>query len=389
MILEIIIGILFFAIFVGLLIYVSWRLKYLFSISKKRNVFIPVISLTIGSIIVYILLNLTSNMLYYILYRIMSIWIGIFLYLICYLALFELAYGFFKLFRNRRAPEKIRIPHQVSVPKRTIGIIIVILTLLTSSYGIWNAYDVDIKYVDLEMNGLNETVKIAVLADVHVGSSGGKGHLEKLVKMTNELEPDIVLLPGDLTDSRAFLTEDIFSPFKDLTAPAFFVNGNHEMYTGEDELNDLLNSSGIRVLENEVVNVHGVQLVGLRYMSEDGSNAEMHSAEENMTIKKFMPTLNLSDDKPAVLMHHSPVGISYAQEAGVDLFIAGHTHGGGQMFPFTILGGPMAYEHYKGLSSHKDMKVYVSEGVGFWFVPMRVGTDSEITLITLQSGVNN
>lgn len=384
MILQILGLLLFLAIFIGLLVYVPWRLRDLLGIEKKRYVYLPVILATLLSIVFLMIQNFTTNFLVFIVFRILSIWMGVFFYLICFLAIFEIVNGIFKLFKNKRMPRQIRIPERISMPKQTAGLIVILLTILTSTYGVMNAYQVDVKRVDIEVDDLNGTVDIAVLADIHLGTVGGKDYLEMLVEKTNSLEPDIVLIPGDIADNDAVLTDDIFSPLKDLEAPAYFVTGNHEIMMDNKELKSILNRSGVRVMDNEVIETHGIQLVGLRYMSADeGSGEDSFADQGNQTLKSVLPTLNLSDDSPVVLMHHSPVGIRYAQEAGVDLYIAGHTHGGAQIFPLTAIVGPLSYDYYKDHHQYKGMDVYVSEGAGFWFLPMRVGTDSEITLIRL------
>ena len=374
---------LFLAIFIGLQLYVAWRLKELFGIEKKRHVYIPVITATVGSIIFLILLNLTSNIFVFLIYRLLSIWMGIFLFLICYLIIFELVNGMVLLLKIPRIPKRIRIPERISIPKRIAGITVVILSVLTSTYGVWNGYDVDVERVEIQVENLNGTVDIAVLSDIHIGSGGGKGTLKRLVKKTNSLNPDIVLIPGDLADGDAFITEDIFGPLKELKAPTYFVTGNHETYVDEEKMIKILNRSGVHVLDNEIVETHGIQLIGLSFMGEDeGSDPDMINSGKNKTIKNVLPGLNISDDTPAIMMHHSPVGTPYAQRAGVDLYIAGHTHGGGQIFPLTLIAGS-AFDYSKGLYHYKDMDVYVSQGAGTWFVPMRVGTDNEITLIRL------
>jgi len=383
MILEILMIILFLAIFFGLQIYVSWRLKNLFGISKKRYVYLPVIVASCSSILFVALMNFTSNLFVLIMFRILSVWMGILLFLACYLWIFELVNGAVILFRNDRIPKRIRIPEHISTPKRIAGITVVILTVLTSGYGLWNGYDIDVEHVDIQLEDLNGTLDIAVLSDIHIGSSGGKGYLERLIEKTNSLNPDIVLIPGDIVDSDRFLTDDVFSPLKDLEAPAYFVTGNHETYVDEEKIIGILRRNGVQVLENEVVETHGIQLVGLRYMDADDGGEAFHESGSNQTIGNVLLSLNISEDAPAILMHHSPVGIPTALEAGIDLYVAGHTHGGGQIFPLTLIASS-AFDYSKGLYHHKGMDIYVSQGAGTWFVPMRVGTDNEITLIRLR-----
>ena len=84
-------------------------------------------------------------------------------------------------------------------------------------------------------------------------------------------------------------------------------------------------------------------------------------------------------------MHHSPVGATYVADAGVDLSIAGHTHAGGQVFPATLVGCRFFFPYCNGLYNLGDTTIFVSPGVGTFVLPMRIGTDNELTLLRLQA----
>ncbi len=81
------------------------------------------------------------------------------------------------------------------------------------------------------------------------------------------------------------------------------------------------------------------------------------------------------------MLHHSPDGIKYANEYGIDLYLAGHTHAG-QLFPINYLNA-LLFKYNKGLSDYNGSKIFVSQGAGTFGPPMRVGTKSEISLISL------
>ena len=86
-------------------------------------------------------------------------------------------------------------------------------------------------------------------------------------------------------------------------------------------------------------------------------------------------------NSPLILLHHGPAGIKYAAEAGVDLYLAGHTHGG-QMFPATLVARAI-FEYNKGLHKFRNTYIHVCEGTGTFGPPMRVGTISEMTILNL------
>jgi predicted MPP superfamily phosphohydrolase len=92
--------------------------------------------------------------------------------------------------------------------------------------------------------------------------------------------------------------------------------------------------------------------------------------------------MNINENQPTVLLHHGPDGIKYANKAGVDLYLAGHTHAG-QLWPATHVA-KMIFEYNKGLRTFEDTQVYVSQGTGTFGPPMRVGTQSELTILNIK-----
>lgn len=116
---------------------------------------------------------------------------------------------------------------------------------------------------------------------------------------------------------------------KELKAPVFFVDGNHDTYVNAAHVKSLCRAVGMRVLENEAVECAGLQVVGLDYMVADSSARDnMHAALSNETIQSVMLRMDVSDSLATIVLHHSPVGAKFMEEAGADLFLSGHTRGG-------------------------------------------------------------
>jgi predicted MPP superfamily phosphohydrolase len=189
-----------------------------------------------------------------------------------------------------------------------------------------------------------------------------------------------VVITGDLVDSKAALSGDMFAPFKELKKPTYFVYGNHDVYVGLDEVIKKLRENNVTVLQNEVLDVNNLKLIGLNYMKADDSVYDPHQVTDE-TIKDTLPNLDFSGDSPKVVLHHGPWGVEYMNEHKVDLVLAGHTHGG-QLFPFNLIANRI-FTYNKGLAQYRETYVYVSTGIATYGPVMRLGTDNEISFITL------
>jgi predicted MPP superfamily phosphohydrolase len=261
------------------------------------------------------------------------------------------------------------------------GLFAVLLTLLVTSLGTWKAFRVQLTHKDIFLQELSREVRIMHLSDIHLGHFRGEAFLRKLVAMSHEAGPDLVVITGDLFDGRKQLSQETLVPLKQFTVPVFFVEGNHDGYSGVKEIKQYLRQAGVRVLENEVVEVGALQLVGLDHMRADGDAPRMHAIQNGKTIKDVLANLEVDPTRPSVLLHHSPDGIEYASEKGIDLYLAGHTHGG-QLFPVTYLND-LLFKYNRGLASYNGTQIFVSMGAGTFGPPMRIGTKGEITLLRL------
>ena len=233
----------------------------------------------------------------------------------------------------------------------------------------------------IQVSGLKQAVAVMHISDVHLGHHRGREYLQQIVDATNQRKPDLVAITGDLVDADVAITAETLAPLSKLAAPAFFVGGNHENYANAPLALQLVAQQGVRVLHNERVESRGLQLVGLDYMNADEEAVDLHPSADPRTIKATLQGLALAPGIPAVLLHHSPTGAAYAEAAGFDLMLSGHTHGG-QFFPGTLLA-PLIFPFNHGLYRQGKLQVFVTAGAGTFLQRFRLGSSNEIVLLRL------
>lgn len=223
---------------------------------------------------------------------------------------------------------------------------------------------------------------IAQLSDLHLGPTLGREWLEDVVRRTNDLQPDLVAITGDLVDGDVETLREVVEPLRDLRAKygVYFVTGNHEYYSGVEAWLAHLPTLGIRVLHNEhaFVGPEGARLVlaGIDDHSSRGFAAG-HGPDLDAALR------GVAGNPPIVLLAHQPKAVFEASARGVGLVLAGHTHGG-QFWPWV----PMVYlqqPYVAGLHRHEGTWLYVSDGTGFWGPALRLGTTGQIALFTLRA----
>ena len=275
------------------------------------------------------------------------------------------------------------IQYFIEIPPFYAGLIGVGLAVVTTVYGIWNAFNTRITKLTIPIKGLKKDVKAVHLTDIHIGHVRGKAFLQKVIDKTNAQSPDVVFVTGDLFDGKINLTQDTLTPFADLKMPVFFIEGNHDNSSGVQMIKGFLRNLGVYVLENQIADWKELQIVGLNHMSADDNKRNVHTAGRRQTIATTLPKLNIDIEKPTILLHHSPDGVQYAARHGVDLYLTGHTHAG-QLFPINLFANRM-FEYNRGLHHYENTRILVSEGIGTFGPPMRVATKSEIISLTLKA----
>ncbi|MEU0568719.1 metallophosphoesterase [Nonomuraea sp. NPDC005983] len=232
--------------------------------------------------------------------------------------------------------------------------------------------------LDSRLSGL----RLAVVSDIHLGPITGIGHTERIVRMINQLRPDVVTIVGDLVDGSVAELGALARPLRSLESRygAYFVTGNHEYYTanGPGEWVEELDRLGVRSLRNERVEIrHQGAVLDLAGVNDLGGAA----MNEPPDFEKALGGRDTS--RSTVLLAHQPVQVEQAARYGVDLQLSGHTHGG-QIAPFNLIV-PLQQPVVSGLATVDGVQVYVTRGAGFWGPPVRVGAPPEITLVELRS----
>jgi len=255
--------------------------------------------------------------------------------------------------------------------------------LTLTAWSIYSARDFVVATTEVALPRITRPLTIMHISDVHLGYHRSRDYLQKIVEATNHSQPDVVIINGDLLDSKVALDPSVLEPLKHFSAPVYFTGGNHEKYVDQVRTEELVAATGVQIMRNDIVMVKGTQLVGLRYMKADDNTLDLHPSDEKETIKSALQTMNIDHGRTAVFIHHSPVGIEYMAEKGADLVLSGHTHAG-QVFPGTLLS-PLFFAFNRGVSQIEKTKVLVSEGAGTYLTPMRSGSRNEINLIKLIS----
>jgi predicted MPP superfamily phosphohydrolase len=225
----------------------------------------------------------------------------------------------------------------------------------------------------------NRTLHVAVASDIHLGTLVSNDKLKRTVAAINLLQPDLVLLVGDVVDEDLgpVLKRDLGATLKTLRPPlgVFAVTGNHEYIGGVEKACQYLTDHGVTVLRDTVVEVGGVALVG----------REDRSALRFMKLER-KPLADLVRDLdrrlPLIVMDHQPFELEEAADLGVALQLSGHTHHG-QLWPVNFITGAI-YELDWGYLKKGDTHFYISCGAGTWGPPVRTSSRPEIVSIRLR-----
>ena len=235
--------------------------------------------------------------------------------------------------------------------------------------------------------------RIAQLSDIHIGPFMPVEDIRKYVAMVNPLKPDLVALTGDFVTWEASPQGAVVDALSGLKAPfgVFGCLGNHERWAGaEDSITRLFAARGIRILrqENAAIESGGerLNLIGVDYQTRarfgpprDGIVNEYLDGVESLMLPD---TIN-------ILLSHNPNTFDRAAELGIDLSLAGHTHGGQVTLEYIspdLSPARLITPYVRGWFKKGDSQLYVNRGIGTIFSPVRFGSPPEITLYELKRG---
>lgn len=251
-------------------------------------------------------------------------------------------------------------------------------------YGVVEATRLHVVHAEVTLPGLPaelDGLRVGVAADLHVGPARGADLTRRVVDLMNAQRPDLVVLPGDLSDGTVRLVGRDLAPLAGLEARygVYGVAGNHEAYS--DSVGSWLDHwerLGIRTLRNEHVPV-----------TVRGTTVTLAGVHDYRTPAPYAPDLAAAlagspADRFTVLVAHQPAEVHRARRRGVDLQISAHTHGG-QMWPLRPAAG-WFNPTVSGQDTFGGTRIYTTIGAGAWGPPVRVGARPEIVVLTLRAG---
>lgn len=367
-------------------------------------------SVAIGLLVIFVLsvLNLYTYLAFFSDIKLLENYKNIFIALLVFMTLCEILY--FAVFRNIKINKNVVIflsslvgvsfiffsmAVTYDITKWLIGLfakahfekiisyVDILFLIVTFGYVIfgfiYGAKPPKIKSLKIKIKNLRKKMNIVHLSDLHVGKVIRKNFVEDVVQKSNSLNPDIVVITGDLVDLEVKEIKHYLEPLKNLKTKygVFYVIGNHEYFHGAEEIVEFIKTLHIRVLENEnLVIDNNINLIGLNDLF--GNTVGVLKPD----IKKAYN--GVDENLPKILLAHQPKQLRFIEEKySVDLMLSGHTHGG-QIFPFNILV-KLDQPYVGGFHIYKNkIPIFVSKGTGCWGPPIRFLAASEITKIELE-----
>jgi len=258
----------------------------------------------------------------------------------------------------------------------------ILLVLFLLIVGHINAINPKVKKLSIDIRksvaGL-ESLKVVAVSDIHLGTIIGSKRLKRLVESINLLNPDVVLLGGDVLDEDVgqVIKKNLGDCIKRINSRfgIFAVTGNHEYIGGVDNAVKYLEEHGVKCLrDNSILVDNKFYLVG-----RDDRDKSRYTAKKRKLLAALIDPLDKNN--PIILLDHQPFNLNEAEIAGVDLQFSGHTHHG-QLWPLNFITNKV-YEVSWGYKKKGNTHFYVSTGFGTWGPPVRIGNRPEIVQIKL------
>ncbi|MCK3657754.1 metallophosphoesterase [Pasteurellaceae bacterium Pebbles2] len=258
---------------------------------------------------------------------------------------------------------------------RTLRLIYPIALASLLGLSVYNAYTPKVIHYQIQIDKPIKPLRIGMASDLHLGKLFGTKQLDQLAEIFSQQNVDLILLPGDIMDDNvnAYLAEQMQLHLAKLRAPlgVFATLGNHDFFGDQQRIVDEIQKAGIQVLLDQAIEIN-------QAFTLIGRNDDLyHSRPNTETLLQ-----GVNRQLPIFLLDHRPTEIDQHAQLAIDLQVSGHTHRG-QIFPANLITSLMYrldYGHEKIQNSH----FIVSSGYGFWGIPMRLGTQSEVVIIDVK-----
>ena len=363
--------------YIALNIYLFWRIKgwvqaYFPKLKGKKGWIVPIVLYAFLASALVIAFFLPQGRFKRGMKLVGNYWLGVLLYMIFFIVIAELG-RFLLLHVFRVSKDKICVPRV----RRIVGCVCATLIMCISFWGVVNArlvrvtpYDVTINKEAQDENGLKmDSMKIVLVADLHLGYNIGVRQVQRIVNSINKQDADLVLIAGDIFDNE---WEAVDQPEQ---VRAGFTFGGQKEKTSSPEMDEFMEKAGITLLRDEGVLINdSIYIYGRRDAHRPGNGVTDRASADEITE-------NMDKSKSIIVLDHEPKELEELSSAGVDMDLCGHTHDG-QMFPGNILVA-MMWENSCGYLNVDGMHNIVTSGVGVFGPDMRVGTKAEICPITV------
>lgn len=308
-----------------------------------------------------------------------SFWLAAMIYLLLAVLAIDLlrAVDYFVPFLSKIIPEAIfDRPYFITIGIATTVFLLVFAGHLNALLPRTNQVNISLpKSIDSRDN-----LRIAMVSDIHLGTIISTKRLSRIIDHLNSVEPDIILIPGDLVDEdlTPVIKQNLGLLFIKLNAPlgVYASTGNHEYIGGADLAVKYLRKHGINVLRDTAVQV----TPGLWIIGRDDVESKRFGGEQRKSLQQIMAGIPEGDVR--IVLDHQPRAYEEAKTQGVDLILSGHTHHG-QLWPLNYITQAM-FPLSWGYKKFDKMHAYVSSGIGTWGPPVRIGNRPEVVVISMR-----
>jgi len=259
----------------------------------------------------------------------------------------------------------------------SIGIVFIIVVA-----GRINAVNPRVREISIDLpKKVNDDkdITIAMASDIHLGAVVSQKQLRKMIRMIDEIKPDLILFAGDVIDEDpgSLIKKDLGKCLEELQAPlgVYAITGNHEYIGGVTKAIKYLESHNITILRDSVLTLpNGVTLIG-----REDIDSRRFNGKQRKSISELIK--DVDPGNPTILLDHQPSNLNDAIDNNIDLQLSGHTHHG-QIWPFNYITSKIFRISY-GYEKIQNTHIYVSCGFGTWGPPIRTSSRPELVKINL------
>ena len=256
------------------------------------------------------------------------------------------------------------------------GIICIAATVAVTAYAYIHKGKIKTVTYNLDVPSMDGPYRIALLSDLHTGYYVGEKELLNIAKTVNSLNSDMVVIAGDMINAgNTNECADIdaaalaIAKFKSKEG-TFACTGNHDPDLRDKDFRRFIKKANINLLTDEIYNTGLFNLMGRNTCT-----------KKRKTMEEMKPEINM--DMPLFIIDHDPMGIEDARKNNADLVMCGHTHKG-QVFPLNLFCRLLySKEEFYGFNKNGKTSTVVSSGAGYFSLPMRLGTNSEVVVIDI------